>query len=137
MLLYSRLYFFLSASYSKCQAAVITVLRALRVCLYFTFYCRIYVYTTQYPFDGEDPFNLIDPYSLLAQYKKTFTVLSVLSQTESRFYWKEFNIWPAHTLCISTYLEGDALVEQIYLYSRRNLALVNVYIRNPVVSRIK
>ena len=31
----------------------------------------------------------------------------------------------------------EELIEQIYAYSKHNLALVNVYIRNPVVSRIK
>ena len=29
------------------------------------------------------------------------------------------------------------LVEQIYKYSRDNLALVNVYIKNPVVTKIR
>ena len=32
---------------------------------------------------------------------------------------------------------GKELVDQIFEYSRTNLALVNVYIKNPVVSRIR
>ncbi len=34
-------------------------------------------------------------------------------------------------------ISGKELVDQIFEYSRTNLALVNVYIKNPVVSRIR
>ncbi len=44
---------------------------------------------------------------------------------------------PAILLNILLIISGKELVDQIFEYSRTNLALVNVYIKNPVVSRIR
>ena len=40
-------------------------------------------------------------------------------------------------IVISSVMSVSSLVRQIFKYSRDNLALVNVYIKNPVVTKIR
>jgi hypothetical protein len=48
--------------------------------------------------------------------------------------WSGYIVENTYYYCI---ISGKELVDQIFEYSRTNLALVNVYIKNPVVSRIR
>ena len=76
--------------------------------------------------------NPFQPFTKIWQCTNVCVLINIALQIKYLFFRKQF-----YSFDSDPYFSVVDLVRQIYRYSRDNLALVNVYIKNPVVTQIR